>query len=143
MDRQTMMQFGIELKRLRKEKKLSQGRLGAAVGVHYNRIGKYESGAAYPSVPVLMKLSETLEASMDALIHGGTSATAADTASSPESAPETAAPPAVASSPDDTRLSALLVKIRTLPPEDRHIVIALLEAFLSRRAVLDLMVLGH
>ena len=49
--------FGVRLRALRKQKRLSQDRLGKAVGVHYNQIGQYERGAALPSAPVLTALA--------------------------------------------------------------------------------------
>ena len=94
--------FGKRLREMRKVRKLSQSKLGKMVGVHYNRIGKYEMGTAYPSVPVLIKLSEVLEISMDDLIRG-LAHDRVDTAETDSGAPASSASSAAACSTTGTR----------------------------------------
>lgn len=59
---------GEKLRKMRKEKKLTQGELGAMVGVAANTIARYEHDRMVPSSDVLFKLSQALEVPMSSLL---------------------------------------------------------------------------
>jgi transcriptional regulator with XRE-family HTH domain len=61
------MEFNQRLVQLRKERHLSQGELAQRAGVHANVIGRYERGAAKPSIEQLLKIAEALNVSLDYL----------------------------------------------------------------------------
>jgi len=57
------------LKRLRKQKKLSQERLARLVDISYNTISKIEAGKAKnPTFETLSKLADVFEVSIDELV---------------------------------------------------------------------------
>ena len=131
--------FGRRLRALRKQKRLSQTRLGKEAGVHYNHIGRYERGAAYPSVPVLRRLSEILGVSMDYLIKRDAADGALPISGAAE---ETSGSGRSASGPSlpqpSSRLVELAAAAEALSPADQGVVTALLEAFLLKAKIADL-----
>ncbi len=60
--------FSDILKKLRKEKKLTQQELADTIGVERSSIGKYESGKALPSPSVLVALSDYFGVSINLLL---------------------------------------------------------------------------
>jgi transcriptional regulator with XRE-family HTH domain len=62
------MTFGLRLASLRKEKKIAQGELAKAVGIHANVLGRYEREEAKPSIDMAAKLADALGVSLDYLI---------------------------------------------------------------------------
>jgi transcriptional regulator with XRE-family HTH domain len=89
--------FGKRMKQLRKQRKLSQSRMGALLGLHYIHVGRYESGKALPSVDTLVSISKKLNVTLDWLIFGEE----------------------VASHVDDGELRYLLKELMKLDPGDR------------------------
>ena len=59
---------GKRIKELRKECELSQKTLADKIGVAQNTIAQYESGIAKPSLEVLVKLAQILNASTDYIL---------------------------------------------------------------------------
>ncbi len=59
--------LGKKIARLRKERGLSQEKLGWEVGINRGYIGFIERGLRNPSVPALMKLAKALKVSLDGL----------------------------------------------------------------------------
>ena len=55
------MSFGDNLERIRKDKKVSQAKLGAALGLTQQMVSSYEKGTSSPNIEVLIpvKLSFT------------------------------------------------------------------------------------
>lgn len=53
---------------LRKEKKISQGKLAEMVGIHPNILGRYERGETTPNIDMATKLAEALKVSLDFLV---------------------------------------------------------------------------
>ena len=111
--------FGERLKQKRKEMRLSQSKLGKMVGVHYNHIGRYERGDAWPSTPVLIQLSKVLGIGLDALVFG-------EAAEKTESA----APP--------SRIQTLAEEAGALSAADQLVVVTLLEAFLLKLKIAEM-----
>ncbi len=62
--------LSFRIKQLRDAKKWSQGQLAQKMGIEYQRISKYERGVIFPTVDVMIKLSEALGVSLDFLIKG-------------------------------------------------------------------------
>lgn len=66
-----MTDFGARLKRLRKERDVTQAMLAEYIGVVPSAIGKYECVPdSYPSVEALVKISEYFNVSIDYLLKG-------------------------------------------------------------------------
>ncbi|MBK9373718.1 MAG: helix-turn-helix transcriptional regulator [Holophagales bacterium] len=59
--------FGRRLQEIRKKRGLSQKELGAAVGVHYIQVSKYETGVNFPTVGKVLQIARTLQVSLDQL----------------------------------------------------------------------------
>ncbi len=122
--------FGVRLRALRKQKRISQSKLGKAVGVHYNQIGLYERGAALPSAPVLKALARVFETTVDALLKESLTP-----ATPKEPVPDIPPPPPSPSEMLDTRLEELIEVSRTLSETDRRTVVALLDAFVLKTRI--------
>lgn len=60
--------FKDNLKKLRKEKKITQEELSKIIGVERSSIGKYESSGVIPSVDVLNKIADYFNVSVDYLL---------------------------------------------------------------------------
>lgn len=63
-----MVEFGDRLRKLRKERKLTQKELANLIGVKNSVISFYEVGDRTPSLEVLVKLSKALRVSTDILL---------------------------------------------------------------------------
>lgn len=62
-----MADFAKNLRKLRKQKKLSQQKLGAMLGYGCTAVTNYESGRNTPSLEDLMKLATIFEVTLDEL----------------------------------------------------------------------------
>lgn len=63
--------FGERLKRLRKERDITQGQLAEVIGVVPSAVGKYERiPQSYPSVEALIKIADYFNVSTDYLLRG-------------------------------------------------------------------------
>lgn len=65
-----MSTFGENLKRIRKERRITQSEISKAVGVERSSIGKYETADVIPSIDVLKKIAEFFGVSVDYLVNG-------------------------------------------------------------------------
>jgi transcriptional regulator with XRE-family HTH domain len=63
-----MKDLGLNIKRIRRQKKMSQEQLGRIVGVEKNTISGYERNAIKPSAKSLLGISEALGVSIDDLM---------------------------------------------------------------------------
>lgn len=63
-----MVEFGERLRKLRKERNLTQRGLASLIGVKNSVISFYEVGDRTPSLEVLIKLSKALHISTDILL---------------------------------------------------------------------------
>jgi transcriptional regulator with XRE-family HTH domain len=66
------MSLGQNIKRFRKEKKLTQAKLGEAIGKKEITIRKYESDNIAPSIELIEKIAKELDISFFKLIDGST-----------------------------------------------------------------------
>jgi len=62
------MTFGEKIRKLRRERKLSQAKLAAQVGMNSNHLSRLERGVGLPSTEILKRLAHALEASIDYLL---------------------------------------------------------------------------
>lgn len=62
------MEFKDRLKMLRKERRLTQVKLGEMLNYGYTAIANYESGRNQPSIPDLKKIASIFNVSMDYLL---------------------------------------------------------------------------
>ena len=111
--------FAQRLHRLRKDKKLSQAELGERVGLHYQHIGRYERGLVPPPAAALERLASALEVSVEYLV-GGTS----------ERSPERKL--------EDLELLKQFQEVERLPEEDKTVIKRLVDAFLTKRKLQEL-----
>ena len=107
------------LKQLRQQKDLSQQELGELTGVHYTHIGRYERAQSTPATETLKRLAEVLGVSSDYLLEGSTDQAAKATF-------------------EDRDLLRQFQEVQTLGNEDKKIVKALIEAFIARRKIQQL-----
>ena len=63
-----MVEFGVRLKALRKERRLTQKQLASMIGVQHSVISFYEVGDRIPSVEIIIKLAAVLHVSSDYLL---------------------------------------------------------------------------
>lgn len=63
-----LWEFGERLKRLRKERGLTQAELGSRVGLSKAVVSKYENAIGYPSYDVLIQLAAFFRVSTDYLL---------------------------------------------------------------------------
>ena len=63
-----MVEFGAKLKKLRKEKNLTQKQLASLIGVQNSVISFYEVGERVPSPEIIIKLATALHVSSDYLL---------------------------------------------------------------------------
>ena len=103
--------FGIRLRHLRKQRRLSQTELGELSDIHFSHISRYERGAAQPTADTLKRLAEALKVSVAHLVEDG-------------DAPI-----------EDPEIRQQLREIESLPEPDRLVVKRLLGAFLFEQRI--------
>lgn len=111
--------FARRLRELRRGRNLSQTELGTMAGVHYTHIGRYERGVSRPSADTLGRLADALGVSGDYLIDGATD-------------------DAARSRLGDAELLRAFQDVEKLPAEDKAVIKSLLDAFLTRRQLQEL-----
>lgn len=111
--------FPERLKNLRREKDFSQQELGDLAEVHYTHIGRYERGQSKPSTDTIGKLADALGVSVDFLLDGST-----DDVARAEF--------------EDRDLLRQFQELQTLDAEDKRVVKVLIDAFLAKRKIQDL-----
>ncbi len=62
------MSFGSNLEKLRKEHKISQSKLGNALGITQQMISSYEKDISSPNIETLIKIADIFEISIDRLV---------------------------------------------------------------------------
>ena len=108
-----MISFGENLKRIRTDKKLSQGDLAKKVGMHATHISRYERDLTSPAIDALKKLAEQLEVSVDVLVYGPENTRAEQNLS-------------------DQELLSLFKKVQALEENDLNCVKSLLQAYVFK-----------
>jgi transcriptional regulator with XRE-family HTH domain len=108
--------FAQRLHSLRKARDLSQSQLGERAGLHYTHIGRFERGTSRPGGDTLKRLADSLDTTSDFLLEG-------------------ASDDAAAARVTDRELLRQFQAVEHLPDTDKHIVKTLLDAFLTRRQI--------
>ncbi len=62
------MSFGSNLEKFRKEHKISQSKLGGALGITQQMISSYEKDISSPNIETLIKIADFFEISIDRLV---------------------------------------------------------------------------
>lgn len=62
------MSFGTNLEHLRKDKNISQAKLGSTLGLTQQMISSYKSGTSSPNIDVLLKIANYFNVSLDTLV---------------------------------------------------------------------------
>ena len=101
-----------KLKLARKQKGLTQGQLSQKIGADIQRISKYERSILIPTTEIMVKLSNALDVSLDYLLKDHKNR--------------------VTGKVKDTELVDQFVQVDALPEQDRHMLKALLEAFIKK-----------
>lgn len=115
--------FSARLRRLRKEKELSQTDLGKLADLHYTHIGRYERGESFPTADSLGRLADALGVSADYLLHGNTTdAAKADF--------------------NDRELLLMFQEIESLPHEDKEFIKRVVDALLTKKKIQKLAATG-
>lgn len=104
--------FSKKLKLARQQKGFTQGQLARRVGSDSQRISKYERGVMIPTTPILIKIANALEVSLDYLLLD-------------------AEDKAVSKIQDATLLSQF-TQIESLAEEDKLLIKGLLDAFIKK-----------
>jgi transcriptional regulator with XRE-family HTH domain len=108
--------FPARLRKLRKEKDISQTELGKLAGLHYTHIGRYERGSSYPTADSLRRLADALGVSADFLLHGNIESAAKANFS-------------------DRELLLMFQEIEKLPDEDRDFIKRVIDALLTKKKI--------
>ena len=108
--------FAQRLRTLRKARDLSQTQLGQKADLHYTQIGRFERGTSRPGGDTLQRLADALATTGDYLLQG-------------------ASDEAAAARVTDRDLLRQFQAVEHLSDADKHVVKTLLDAFLTRRQI--------
>jgi transcriptional regulator with XRE-family HTH domain len=64
-----VVKFGVRIKKLRQERKLSQMDVGAALNIDRENIRKYEKGLQEPKLTTVIKFAKVFEITFDELLN--------------------------------------------------------------------------
>lgn len=112
--------FPERFRTLRKARGLSQADLAEAVGVHFTQVSRYERGDSRPNAATVTKLARHLDTTVDYLMNGTADEIAADAGLERE-------------------LIARLRQVQDLPRDERRTVLALLDAFVAKTRIQELL----
>jgi len=114
------MTFAERLKELRKKKSISQAELANLIEVHFTQVSRYERGETKPNAQAMTKLAKVLDTTVDYLMSGSTDDAAQDAGL-------------------DKELISRLKDVQTLDPDDKKIVLSLLDAFIAKTKIQSLL----
>ena len=114
LSRYFKMTFPQRLSRLRKERGLTQQALAEATGVHVTQSQRYEWGTSQPTLEVLRKLAIALGVDSDTLVFG------------------------VDERGPHNELKLKFEAVEAMSPEDRAIIISLIDAYIKKRRLEEL-----
>ena len=115
--------IGARIKGRRIALKISQTKLAEAVGVRFQQVQKYESGANRVSASRLLMIAETLGVPISYFFQGLDSAASGENAETETAASRVSAP---MNALTDARVSEILALVETLPTEQQMAVLAFL-----------------
>jgi transcriptional regulator with XRE-family HTH domain len=114
------MTLGEKIRKLRKQKKLSQEALANEAGINSNHLSRLERGVFQPSIEVLKKLALTLEVNVDSLL-----------SDEDEDRPEV--------SIQNKELSERIRLIDQLDPEDQQAIMRVIDSMLTKHRMQKLL----
>lgn len=108
------MSFGDNLERIRKDRKVSQAKLGAALGLTQQMVSSYEKETSSPNIDVLIKIAQYFNVSIDTLVGY------------------------VVKTPEANSSKARLIRLfDTLNDDDRQKCLLIIETILQDRSMMD------
>ena len=108
------MTFGEKIKKLRKEKNLTQNDLSKTINVHSRLLGKYELDQVKPTTDVIVKIARALKVSTDYLLFNE----------------ETESKPSIYIK--DIELLELFEKLEKMKGKDKETIISVINAFITK-----------
>lgn len=108
------------LKALRKKRGISQADLAEKTSVHFTQISRYERGESKPNAEAITKLAKALDTTVDYLMNG-TSDDAATNAGL------------------EKEIISRFKQVQDLPTEEKRTVLSLLDAFIAKQKIQDLL----
>ena len=114
------MELGVKIKKLRKEKKLTQGELAEKIGISGNHLSRLERGVFQPSIEVVKRLALVLDTQVDGLLSG-----------------EDETSPAV--SIKNRELTDRVRMIDQLEPEDQQAIMRVIDSMLTKHRMQKLL----
>lgn len=111
--------FSTRLRKLRREKNLSQTGLGKLINLHYTNIGRYEKGMSRPSADILKRLADAFGVTTDFLMEG---------------TPDSQAKARI----EDRDLLRQFQEVEKLSDSEKSVVKIFLDAFLTKKKIQSL-----
>lgn len=111
--------FAERLRQLRKQKNLSQVKLGELANIHFTHISRYERGVSLPAVGTLKRLALVLGVTGDYLLEGNTDEVAQMIF-------------------ENSDFLMLFKEIEKLPQDDQVVIRKIIEAFLAKNKIREL-----
>jgi transcriptional regulator with XRE-family HTH domain len=105
------------IRKVRKKRGWSQSELGEIIGSHLSHINRIETGKHDPSLGVLKKIANALNVSIDFLVNG-----------TEDDLKEVKI--------EDKNMAERIKLLNTLDPEDRKVVIKVIDAMLTKKKIL-------
>jgi len=112
--------FADRLKELRKERGISQAELAGMIEVHFTQVSRYERGETKPNAEAMTKMARALNTTVDYLMNGSTSEL-------------------VESAGLDKELIDRFKQVQELGAEEKKTVLSLLDAFIAKSRIQDLL----
>lgn len=112
--------FAERLRRLRKQKRLSQADVANLMEVHYAQVSRYERGETKPNTQAATKLAQALEVTVDYLMNG----TEDDM---------------MKQAGLDREIIARFKQVQHLDSEEKKTVLSLLDAFIAKKRIQDIL----
>ena len=114
------MDFATRLKTLRKKKGYSQAQLAQLIEVHFTQISRYERGETKPNAAAMTKMAKVLDTSVDYLMNGTTNEVIKEVGL-------------------DKELIARFQQLQSLTHEDRKTVLSLMDAFIAKTKIQNIL----
>ena len=112
--------FSDRLKALRKQRGISQAELAEQTEVHFTQISRYERGETKPNADAVTKIAKALDTTVDYLMNGTTDDLAENTGLEKE-------------------IITRFKQVQALPTEEKKTVLSLLDAYIAKSKIKDLL----
>ena len=108
------------LRKLRKRRGISQAALAEQTSVHFTQISRYERGESKPNAEAITKLAKALDTTVDYLMNGTTDDLAEKAGLEKE-------------------IISRFKQVQQLPSKEKQTVLSLLDAFIAKERIRDLL----